>query len=192
MRVASSERGYTYIEVVVTVLIFMCASGMALAGLSAAMPSLRVNGQLNRLMGALHYARELSISSRRDVEVRFDPEQSSMTVIRRDPGGVETTVQNVVFEYNVRFVKYTGMGDTPEAYGADDVVDFGDAQELLFVSDGSLVDETGIPVNGTIFLGLEGRPHTARAVTLTGSTARARYYTWAPASGSWEAAWIPH
>ena len=70
------------------------------------------------------------------------------------------------------------MTDTPDAFGADAPASLGGATRLFFISDGSLVDEDSLPVNGTIFLGTADRPASARAITITGTTARARRYRW--------------
>jgi hypothetical protein len=48
----------------------------------------------------------------------------------------------------------------------------------MFGPDGSFVDPTGVPVNGTVFLGVPGQVETARAVTVFGSTGRVRGYRW--------------
>jgi hypothetical protein len=48
----------------------------------------------------------------------------------------------------------------------------------MFTSDGSLIDETGIPVNGTVFLGLPPHVQSARGVTVFGGTGRVRGFRW--------------
>jgi len=45
---------------------------------------------------------------------------------------------------------------------------------LVFMSTGGLVDANGNPISGTVFLGIPGKPATARAVTVLGSTGRIR------------------
>jgi Tfp pilus assembly protein FimT len=183
-----TDRGFTLPEVLITVAFFIVVSAVSLAGVSAALPTLRVDGQVSRLMGLLQMARETAVARQRDVEIRFDVPNHRVTLIRHEPNE-EVPIQMITFESNVIFTQFDGMGDTPEGYGSNDPVDFGGADPLLFISDGTLVDGTGIPTNGTIYLGIEEHRETARAITITGSTARARFYKWIPANETWEGGW---
>jgi hypothetical protein len=127
------------------------------------------------------------MAGRREVEVRFDPDANTVTLLKLD-GGVATPMERVLIEYGVQFKQFSGLGDTPDEFGASGPIDFGDSATLRFDADGSLVDETGLPANGTLFLGLGNQPLTARAITLTGTTARARLYRWKPSGsgGAWD------
>jgi hypothetical protein len=49
---------------------------------------------------------------------------------------------------------------------------------VMFTSDGSLVDNNGDVVNGTIFVGVPSQPQTARAVTVFGVTGLTRTWKW--------------
>jgi hypothetical protein len=44
-------------------------------------------------------------------------------------------------------------------------------------------------VNGTIYFWIPGQVMTARAVTLTGSTGRARFYVWT-SNATWTGGWL--
>ncbi len=48
----------------------------------------------------------------------------------------------------------------------------------MFTADGTLTDQSGNSVNGTVFLGQAGTPMTARALTVFGPTATLRSYRW--------------
>ena len=183
------QRGFTLPELLVTLAFFMTISAMGFAVMGTAVPMIRTDGQVNRLLGMLQFAREMAISRQRDVEVRIDVNTNTIDLIRHDEG-VEVPVQKLVFEYGVKLLQFSDMGDTPEGYGSTDAVDFNGATTLLFISDGSLVDDASVPVNGTIYLAMEGKRETARAITVTGSTARARFYKWTPDSQTWEGGWI--
>ncbi|MGE0039568.1 MAG: Tfp pilus assembly protein FimT/FimU [Vicinamibacterales bacterium] len=185
----SVESGFTMPEMLIALAFFMILSGMALATVNAVVPAVRADGQVSRVLGSLQMARAVSISSRRDVEIRFDTGANTLTVARLDGGGAETELQVLAFEYNVKFYQFGDMGDTPEGFGAGGSVDFGNSTELIFTSDGTLVDETGVPVNGTIFVAIEGKRETARAITVTGATARARFYKWSSSGTGWEGGW---
>lgn len=181
----TNERGFTLTELIITITFFLTVSGMALALIGSALPSVRTDGEVNRLVGLFQLARETAITRQRDVEIRIDPDTHSVLVVRHEED-TEVPVTQLFFEYNVTFRQFTGMGDTPEEYGDDATVNFGDAESLTFAPDGSFVADDDVPLNGTIFLGVEGRPETARAITLTGTTARARLYSWNATDG-----WVP-
>lgn len=172
----TAQSGFTLAELLVAISIFMLASGMGAMTAQSAIPLLRVDGQAQRVTATLQHARELAIASRRDIEVRFVDDQR-MDVLRRD-GADEALVASVTFEYGVRFLRWNDMPDTPDGFGAGDAIDFGDAAALFFVADGTFIDETGVPVSGTIHVGIENRRATARAVALAGPTARARLWRW--------------
>jgi type II secretory pathway pseudopilin PulG len=184
----TNQRGFTLTELVITITFFLTVSGMALALIGSALPSVRTDGEVNRLIGLLQLARETAIMRQRDVELRIDTDTNSVLIVRHE-GETEVPVSQLFFEYNVTFRKFAGMGDTPEEYGGDGPVNFGDSESLTFAPDGSFLADDDVALNGTIFLGVEGKQETARAIALTGTTARARLYSW-NASGS-PAAWVP-
>ena len=189
MRSLKSTGGFTLMEVMMALAFFMVVSAMSLAVVSSAVPTIRVNSQINRLLGLLQLAREEAIAKQRDVLLTFDEDTSTIQIVRL-VAGQEVWVQTVTFEYGVKFMRFDGTGDTPDGYGAASNIDFNGATQTLFISDGSLVDEASIPVNGTIYIGIDGHPETGRAITITGSTARARFYEWAPGSSLWETGWV--
>ena len=163
----------------------MIASAMAALISNAMLPSIRADGQARRLVALIQYAREVAIASRRNVRLQFNVATRTATLTRMD-AGLGTPLESLVFEFELRY-QLMGLPDTPELYGADTATDFGDSQNLLFEPDGSFIDETGLPINGTIFLGISNQLQTARAITITGTTARPRLYRWSGADpgGQW-------
>lgn len=183
----ASQAGFSLIEIVVTITILVIASSTAAVLTNSVLPGIRADSQGKRLIAMMQYARGLATSSRRDVELRFNVPASTAQLVLMD-AGIERPVQRLDFEYAVKFTQFGGLGDTPDAFGDNDVVDFGGAARIVFEPDGSVIDETGLPVNGTVFLGIEGELSAARAVTLTGTTGRARMYRWSrtqTATGGW-------
>ena len=85
---------------------------------------------------------------------------------------------HVSFEGGTKYSLPAGLPDTPDGFGRTQAVDFGAATAVMFTSDGTCIDQTGNPVNGTIFVGLPGRPLSARAITILGGTGRVRGYRW--------------
>ncbi|MGE0864556.1 MAG: Tfp pilus assembly protein FimT/FimU [Vicinamibacterales bacterium] len=182
----SNQRGFTLAELLVAGAFFMTVTGVGMALLGSALPSVRTDGEVNRLIGILQLARETAITRQRDVEVRIDPDDNSVLVVRHEEDE-EVPVRQLIFEYNVSFVQFAGMGDSPDGYGAASAVDFGEAESMIFAPDGSFLAEDNVPLNGTFFLGVAGRPETARALTVTGATARPRLYAWAADGAGWMA-----
>lgn len=171
------ERGFTLNELLVTVGILMVASAMATVTFASAIPLARTNSQAKSLIGLLQLGRETAIVRQRDVELVLDARNRRAQLVLRD-GGAHTMVREVMFENGLDYLHFAGQGDTPERFGDDDAIDFDGAERLLFIPDGTLVDEHDLPVNGTVFIAIPGNRDTARAITLTGTTARARLYTW--------------
>jgi hypothetical protein len=125
----------------------------------------------------LKLARETAINQRRFVEVRFT-NPNTLTVVRRNIPNGETVVSQAILEHHIEFRQFTGIPDTPDGFGMGAPIDFGAATAMMFTADGMFVDQAGNPINGTIFLGQQGHPISARALTVFGPTARIRGYKW--------------
>jgi prepilin-type N-terminal cleavage/methylation domain-containing protein len=178
----ASDAGFTVLELLIGTTLFAVMSAAAVIVTNASLPQIRADGEARRVMALMQYGRDLAISSRRDVEIRFDAAQHTAQLVMLD--GVEKPVQTAYLEYHVQFRQFAGLGDTPEAYGARNPIDFGGSARTIFEPDGSLIDETGVPVNGTIFLGIEGHMAAARAITVMGTTARPRMYRYNRSGGA--------
>jgi prepilin-type N-terminal cleavage/methylation domain-containing protein len=176
-RLWSDKAGFTLVELQVAMAVLLVLASTAMMFTKSALPSMRSDGQARRLVSLFHIARETAISSRRDIEVRFDEQNSTVQMIKRD-AGVEVLMETFVFEFDVVFTQFANLPDTPAGFGDESPVEFGDSMTLLFDSEGSLIDETGLPVNGTVFVGIPHVLQSARAITLTGTTGRPRLYRW--------------
>jgi len=164
-------------ELLIAVAFFMIISAMGFALTGVAAPSIRTDGQVNRVIGLLQVARETAITRQRDVEVRIDLEGNSLTVLRHEDDD-EVPMSLLVLEGGVQLMQFESLGDTPQAFGNDDAADFGGSATLIFSPDGSFVGDDDLPLDGTLFFGMPDRTETARAVTLTGTTGRPRLYRW--------------
>ena len=79
---------------------------------------------------------------------------------------------------------FAGMPDTPDTFGVPGggsgimfgSVTGGPPSGMEFQSDGTFTDGTGVPINGTVFMGITNIPASARAVTVLGNTGRIRGY----------------
>ena len=188
MKNTGAERGFTITELLIAIAFFTVMSASAVTVYSAAVPSIRANGQVNRVLGMLQNARETAIARQRNMRIVPDAANNQIDLFRVE-GDDEIFVERVAFEYNVTFNLFDVAPDTPEQYGNDEAVDFGGEEDLFFNSEGSLVDEDGVPINGTLFMGIGEDSTTARAIAITGSTGRARFYTWTLRE-EWEGGWF--
>jgi Tfp pilus assembly protein FimT len=132
----------------------------------------------------LRLAREMAISQRRQIQVRFvGTNQIILNRLNINPGVVGGTF----IQPPLTFRLTAGKGDTPDAFGNAAAIEFGGINggppTMMFQSDGTFVDTAGNLINGTVFLGMVNEPSVARAVTLVGSTGRIRM--WRNNAGAW-------
>ena len=131
-------------------------------------------------------ARERAITERRNMRLTF--ENNAVTTLREEyPGPQVSTLSVVPFEGKAQYLQL-GVGDTPDGFvkptGSTSAVNFptapppagGGPPEVKFTPDGTFVNQDGLTLNGTIFIGLPSETLSARAVTIFGSTGRIRGY----------------
>lgn len=173
----TNAAGFTVLELMVVVTLIGITTAMAVFQAQASLPSIRADGGMRVVIAQLNTARAKAIGDRRTIEVDF-PSDSSIRLRRHEiPSG--TTVLGVVpLESHVQFKQFAGVPDTPDAIGSNGPLDFGAATAMMFTSDGMFVDQSGLPLNGTIFLGIVDHERSARAVTIFGATGRIRGYRW--------------
>ena len=151
---------------------------MAALQVSAARPGMIGDAGMRLMIAQLNYARDTAISQRRQVEITF-PTNNSIQITRHDLPIPNTTVlANAPMESGLRFGVFPGTPDTPDAFGNASATNFGGALNVLFGTDGELIDNSGAPLNGTIFLLFPGEQQSFRAVTVMGATGRVRGYRW--------------
>jgi type II secretory pathway pseudopilin PulG len=179
LRTIPAEDGYSLIEMMAVVCLTGILGAMTLLQIGASRPQMVVDGAMRVVMGQLNTARETAISQRRRVEVTFVGADTIRLTRHEVPDeDVTTVLATVGLEGGVKFTLFGSVQDTPDQFGRDGAVDFGNAQTLRFDTDGSLIDTAGAPVNGTVFLGIPDLPQSQRAVTVMGSTGRVRGYRW--------------
>jgi hypothetical protein len=158
-------------------LLAIVIAGFALIDISGILPGMRANEGLSQTVAQLRRGRELAIAQRRNVEVRFLG-NNQIQLVRDDVPAGNTVLSTVELRNNIEFHLFTGVPDTPDSFGHAAAVDFGGSAQLIFLTDGTLVDAQGNPRSGSVFLGLPNHPETARAVTILGATGRVRGYRW--------------
>jgi prepilin-type N-terminal cleavage/methylation domain-containing protein len=166
------ERGYSLIEVMLVVTLTGILGAMAVLQIGAARPSLQADGAMRTVMGQLNRAREQAITERRRIEVQIDVEGNVLRLTRQEvPDGAEE-ISAVGPEAGVKLGPPSGM--TLESPEFDEGTDFAGDTTVMFNTDGSLIDESGMAVNGTIFLAVPNVGNTVRAITVQGSTGRVK------------------
>jgi Tfp pilus assembly protein FimT len=171
---ADGDDGITLLDlqVVMGVMVILCA--MTFAGVQSAMVSFRGDAAMAQVASAIRQARDAAIAQRRTVDLLFVTPNRIQAFRNELPDG-QTLIADYGLESGVVF-DVADRPDTPDGFGNAAAVDFGEAEVIRFQADGTLVDEDGIVLNGTIFLSRPSEPLTARAVTITGGSGRAQGY----------------
>ncbi len=176
------------VEMVVVVAVAMTLMAIVTLQAQPALLQIRANTAKDQIQSALRTAREMAISDRRSVKVEFlvnpagNPAGSYVRLTRQGGGfGPDTVIQFLAIQNSVVFTTFNGVPDTPDGYGNAAPIYFGGvangpAAGMFYQSDGTFITSTGIPINGTVFLGIPGQPSTARAITVLGTTGRVRSY----------------
>lgn len=180
----SNANGFTLTELIITVGVI----SVVMVGATAVMPSMlsssRADGSAMLLLNTLRLARDRAIGERRNMELIFTA-PDHIQIVREEIGGVATNpvIMDVYLENGQKFFKFSELADTPDKFGlVNSPIAFGPTQgsppTVMFTSEGTLVDPTGDPINGTVFVGSAGTLASARAITIFGTTALIRVWRW--------------
>jgi prepilin-type N-terminal cleavage/methylation domain-containing protein len=190
-RKATSERGFSLVEMSVVVMLILIISAMALIAYLPTLQDARFDAAMREVVDQMRQAREYAITNRRYVQVTFPTvvvsgitQYQVVMQVRNDltagAGALNPILSKVPIESPAQYYVFTTAPDTPDAFGNGAAVVFegltgGPVGGMLFQSDGELVDgATYQPINGTVFIGQPGKNSTARAVTVLGGTGRVR------------------
>lgn len=171
------DAGFTAVELVTVLGIIAILAGIMFGSFQALQATVQGDADMRVVEWQLKLARETAINQRRYIEIRFT-NPNRIAVVRDDLPAGTTTISTIYLEHNMQFLMFPGQGDTPDAFGRTAALSFGAATSMMFTPDGMFVDQTGNPLNGSIFLGSPGRPGTARSLTVFGPTARIRAFRW--------------
>jgi prepilin-type N-terminal cleavage/methylation domain-containing protein len=175
-----TERGFSLLEIIIVVSMILIALSAAILQTSTLLPSLRANSAMNQVFSQLRDARDIAMTQRRWVQVQFvGNNQITTTII--EPVGVSPST-TITLEGGAQFLLFSGIPDTPMAFGNSSPIYIngvtGGPSTMNYTSTGAFADGNGIPISGTVFLGISGKSSTARAVTILGATGRTRQYHW--------------
>lgn len=184
----NSPRGFTFVELLVVIGIIFIISAMAIIQLLPAWQQSQSDAAVDQVKSTLRQARETAISQRRTIAVQFSG-NNTISLYQFVVVGITSTIAAAPFltipiQRNVTFMTFAGMPDTPDTFGVPGggsgimfgSVTGGPPSGMEFQSDGTFTDGTGVPINGTVFMGITNIPASARAVTVLGNTGRIRGY----------------
>jgi Tfp pilus assembly protein FimT len=173
----NDEKGFSLVEIGITLLLFALVSGFALLKVNTILPGMASNTAMKQTLAQLRKGRDLAIAQRRNIEIRFQGANQIQLVRYEVPTGT-SIISTLMLEGKNEFRQFDGIPDTPDVFGNGSAISFSGLSPWIFLSDGTMVDSSSNPVNGTVFLGQANNPKTARAVTILGATGRVRDYTW--------------
>ena len=183
-----SDRGFSLIELIVVIGIMATLAAVTIMVTPTMLTTARADSGIAKAMDAMRGARELAISQRRNVEIRFIG-LTALQVVRLeiDPDGsgplaapAPTVIRTVELENRMQVRLESGMGDTPDAFSPspDTAIEFTLAGPWMFTSEGSFVNGGGDVTNGTVFFSIPGDKNSSRAITVLGTTALLRSWRW--------------
>ena len=169
------REGFSLLELQLALAVAAVITATTVISIQNAVPWARGNAVMDQVMSAFRVARETAITQRRAIDVVFVP-PGEIRLIRNEVTGQATQIGRVVLEHGGQFMP--GLPDTPDRFGANDAVDFGGANLVRFLADGTFADAAGVPVNGTVYLGIPNQTLANRAITIAGGTGRPQGYAW--------------
>jgi prepilin-type N-terminal cleavage/methylation domain-containing protein len=171
------DLGFSLLELMLTIGIMGLVSAIAIVQIGTAQQAIKSDSGMRVIVAQLNLAREMAIAQRRTMQVQFLV-PNALRIDRNDVPAGTTRMASMVLEGSVQYALVAGVPDTPDAFGRNAAVDFGGAPTLVFTSEGMLVDAAGNPINGTVFLSINGGARSVRAITVLGATGRVRAYRW--------------
>ena len=178
-----SQQGFSLLEILVAVAIISVVLAMAMLNYGNILPNYKANSAMDQVLSQMRSARERAISHRREVQVQFVG-TNQLTVTEIWLVGTAPPPTTVTFEGGARYMVFTSVPDIPAPYnfGNSGPIYFGASASppptMKFSTTGAFIDGGNSLVNGTVFLGIPGKPSTARAISVLGATGRVREYHW--------------
>ncbi len=177
------QRGFSLLEILTGLAIISIVLAMGMLNYSTILPNYKANSAMDQLLYQLRSARERAISHRREVQVQFGG-TNQFTVTELWLVGTAPPATPVSFEGGAQYIVFSTIPDLPAPFnfGNTAAVYFGGVSGgppvMKFSTTGSFIDGGNTLVNGTVFMGIPGKPSTARAISVLGATGRVREYHW--------------
>jgi len=198
---ANGSNGFSLIEAMIVLALFMIVAGMSFMALQPALRDGRANHAYADVLTQLRVARQRAITERKQYIVCFGiaapagaltpmgaPTAQSIQMFRWDAGtalSAATQISANTLPSDIQFQAVGGLPNSPatvpDGFGnATTAIDFDQgvagaiANQVMFMPDGSAHDTNGNWNNGIIYVGRTADLYSARAVTLYGATGRIR------------------
>ena len=170
--------GFTLVEMLMVIAVLGVVLAMAVGITPSLINSTKSDSALVSAINAVELARNRAVGERREFQLVFTAPNRIQVIRIEVPGPATTTVADTFLDNGQQYVKFTGVGDTPDAFGNASAIDFGATPTIRFTSDGSLLDSSGDPINGSVFFGDPARATSARAITIFGATGLIHAWKW--------------
>lgn len=172
--------GFSLIELLAALSTMAAVLTTAVVQLQPALQRMRSSNAAYVVFCQLRFARQSAIAQRRAIKVEFLATRE-IKLTREDlPGPGTTVISDIFLNRDVSYQLTPGLPDSPDGFGNGGPIVFGGIVGgppiMKFQSDGTFIDGTGNPINGTVFLGIPNVPVAARAITVLGATGRVRSY----------------
>jgi prepilin-type N-terminal cleavage/methylation domain-containing protein len=176
------ESGFSLVELSIVVAIMATVAAIAILVSPMMMRQAKADSGIEQAVAALRIARETAIGQRRNVTIEFIGLRGIRTSRQEigangTPAGT-TPLNTVELENNMQVRLEPGLPDTPDGFGHTSAVNFGPSPERMFTSEGTLVNQTGDVINGSVFFAIPDDPLSARAISIFGPTALIRVWRW--------------
>lgn len=183
----NKTRGFSLLELSVTLMIFLVAAAILLMAVQPALKESRLTAAYNTTIGVLRQARDTTIGERQTYYVTFSNAAVPNTITITQ-GATGTVISTYTLPTDVAFAvlplfptSQTVFPMTPDGFGVGGTpIDFdqgiaaGVKNMIYFQPDGSAQDVNGNINNGVVYIVRQTDYWTARAVTVWGATGRIR------------------
>jgi prepilin-type N-terminal cleavage/methylation domain-containing protein len=199
-----SESGFSMVELSVVVLIILVVVAVALINMVPTVKNAKANAGMELVLGELRRAHERAVDERRIYRVTF----VAPNTLQLDVGqvaNVATTITGtspvftpaqpaLTLPDGVQFAVVAGIPTSvaavPDGLGSGvnaidfDIANGGGGTELYFQPDGRALDGANRLNDGVVYIAQPGNLYSSRAVTVFGSTGRAKGWTLATIAGA--------